>query len=62
MPGLTSIEEAAKNTDGSQTELRLLHESMGAGGGGQSFTSKCGQQSYCHVSNSQDIDIPIRAK
>ena len=39
LPGLTSIEEAAKNTDGSQTKLRLLHESMDTGGwGGGNFT------------------------
>ena len=39
MPGLTSIEEAAKNTDGSQTKLRLLHESMDTRGwGGGNFT------------------------
>ena len=40
LPGLTSIEEEAKNTDGSQTKLRLLHESiMDTGGwGGGNFT------------------------
>ena len=45
MPGLTSIEEAAKNTDGSQTKLRLLHESMDTGGwGGGNFTVRKSHQ------------------